>query len=368
MFAPVRQLASIRPSASPGVLAAAAVVTGVFAATPFLVPTISTELGVSLGTAGLVSTAQVAGYAVATFLAGRVLTPSRALLVGAGVLSTVANVASAVADPFALLVLTRAVAGIGMGIATWIAWADATRHPRGIGDVAATGPVTSTLASPVLAWIAEVGGHRMVYLALAVLTALPTVLRSEVVANPPVGRTVSGSKSNRLLLGALMLLAFSGSALFVFVAVAGARAGLSPVVVSIGFSLNAMCGVFGTRVSAPAGRGWLWFMVVATSAAVTGLTTVGVVWLLAMAVWGFSFWVAVPVVFRLLAEKSLRPDERVGDAQSLMGLGRVFGPAIGGAVLGADRFLPLTVLSVAGMVTCGAVTGGVESRRRAPSG
>jgi DHA1 family inner membrane transport protein len=368
MFAPVRQLASIRPSASPGVLAAAAVVTGVFAATPFLIPTIADELGVSLGAAGLVSTAQVGGYAVATFLAGRALTPTRRLLVTSGLISTVANVASALVGPFALLIFTRVVAGIGMGIATWIAWADATRHPRGIGDVAAAGPLTSTIASPLLAWIADAGGHRMVYLALAVLTVLPTMLPADVVASPPIGRAVSGSRSNRLLLGVMMLLTFSGSALFVFIAVAGSRAGLAPLAVSLGFSLNALSGIFATRITARPGTGWVWLMTAAAAACVTGVAGNGLLWMVAMGVWGFAFWMAVPVLFRLLAQKSLRPDERIGDAQGLMGLGRMIGPAVGGAVLGADRFVQVTLLATAGMVTCGAVTGGVELRRRHPSG
>ena len=49
-------------------------------------------------------------------------------------------------------------------------------------------------------------------------------------------------------------------------------------------------------------------------------------------IWGFSFWMAVPASFLLLAERSRYPDERAGDAQAVLAAGRVVGPLIGGAV------------------------------------
>ena len=60
-------------------LAAAGTVALAFAATPFLVPEIAAELDVRLGTAGLLSTFQVGGFAATTFLAGRLLRPQASI-------------------------------------------------------------------------------------------------------------------------------------------------------------------------------------------------------------------------------------------------------------------------------------------------
>jgi predicted MFS family arabinose efflux permease len=56
---------------------------------------------------------------------------------------------------------------------------------------------------------------------------------------------------------------------------------------------------------------------------------------------------AIPAVFRLLAERSLTPSERVGDAQAVMAVGRVVGPVVGGIALGTGHF---TLLSIVGAV------------------
>lgn len=368
MFAPTRLLAAIRPAASLGVLAAVASVTVVFAATPFLIPEVASSFDVTLGVAGLISTAQVAGFALSSFLAGRMASASRPMLVGAGILLAVFNGAGVSPLPFGALLVIRFGAGVAMGIITWIAWSDATRHEGGIGDVAAVGPVAAMVTSPGLAWLAEVGGHQLVYGALAALATLVALLPSQVAALPPVGRTVSPSRSNRVLLAALALFTLAGSAIFVFAAVLGERTELSGLSVSIGFSLNALAGIAGTRVRARQGTGWLWMAATALCSVAVGLAPAGWVYLTAMTLWGFAFWVAIPEVFRLLAARSLRPEERVGDAQSLMGLGRVFGPAVGGLVLGADRFMPLTAVASSGLFLASLVVGIVErSRERSPS-
>jgi predicted MFS family arabinose efflux permease len=71
----------------------------------------------------------------------------------------------------------------------------------------------------------------------------------------------------------------------------------------------------------------------------------------------------VPRVFSLLAERSLSPAERVGDAQSLMALGRVAGPIIGGVLLGAGEFDRLSVVGAIGLLCAALVVGVVETAR-----
>ncbi len=361
MFAPLRTYTAYRPKLSPIVLAALGVVTTVFSATPFLVPTISSELGVSLGTAGSVSTAQVGGFALASFIAGRWLRTGHKLLMLGGVLVVVANVASALVPGFEAVVATRFVAGLGMGTMTWVGWAQGSRVERGFAEVAAVGPLIATISSPVISMLAQSGGYRLVYWALAAVSAAALFAPGSLASSPPVGRRVSGSRSNRVLLGALLLLTLSGSALFVFCAAAGARAGLSPLVVSLAFSANSLTGLAATRRHS--NKPGLWLGVTAFSALLTGAVASPVAFLVGMSVWGFGFWMAVPGVMKMLAARSLRPDERMGDAQSLMAVGRVVGPGLGGLILGADRFVGLSAFS-SSVMAASAVTVGAVSRRR----
>ena len=84
----------------------------------------------------------------------------------------------------------------------------------------------------------------------------------------------------------------------------------------------------------------------------------------AMAVWGFSFWMAVPRVLRLLAQRSYAPDERVGDAQAGMAVGRAIGPAVGAGFAASSRFVALGVLAASGVGLAGSAVAGVEVYRR----
>ena len=112
-----------------------------FAATPFLVPEIAAELDVQLGSAGLLSTFQVGGFAATTFLAGRLLRP-QASMHKIGLIATgVAHLLSAVAPEFWQVLALQLLAGIGMGFLTWLSWSEATRHRRGLADVAAVAPL-----------------------------------------------------------------------------------------------------------------------------------------------------------------------------------------------------------------------------------
>ncbi len=294
----------------------------VFAATPFLLPEVSNRLGTPLGVTGLLSTAQVASFAVASFFAGRFLRPRRRLHYGSLVLVAIACAASALVPNFPLLVATRVLAGTGMGTLTWIAWADATRYSTGIGEIAAIAPITAAIASPALGWLTTKGGYPWVFAALASFAAISLIFKVDFGELPRVGRTVSESRSNRLLLFGLFLLTLGGSAVFVFSGAIGTQfVGLSAVTVAWVLSLNALAGVVGTRIRAGPGRAGIWLLGVAGSAMVVGNFGLPLVYVVALTVWGFSYWVFVPAAIKLLAEKSLTPTERVGDAQALMALG-----------------------------------------------
>jgi DHA1 family inner membrane transport protein len=271
MALPLRVIQSIRPQASPGVIAGAALVAAVFATTPFLVPDVSSRLEVPLGATGILSTAQVASFAVASFVAGRFFRPRRRFHYGGIALLAVSCITSALVPTFGLLVATRAVAGIGLGTLTWIAWADATRFPRGIGEVAAIAPITAAVTSPMIAWLIARGGYQWAFVALAVLALATLGFKVDFADLPRIGRTVSRSRSNRLLLIALLLLTVGGSGVFVFAAATGiAFVGLSPVNVAWALSINALAGVLGTRLNARPRTAGLWLLGAAVSALALG--------------------------------------------------------------------------------------------------
>lgn len=364
MSLPTRVIQAVRPQASPGVMAGAAVVAATFAATPFLLPDVSERMSIDIGTTGLLSTAQVGSFALASFFAGRLFRPRRRLHYGALGIVAVATAASALTSAFPLLLATRVLAGLGMGTITWIAWADATRFPRGLGDVAAVAPVTAAVASPIFGWITETGGYPWVYGSLAVAAVLATLLSVDFGDLPRIGRRVSGSRSNRVLLAALLVLSVGGSAVFIFSGAAAQSVhGLSPVTVSWALSLNAITGVVATRRMARTGSAWIWLIGTAMAALLVGTVPSPVMFFGAMALWGFAFWMAVPAVLRMLAERSLNLSERMGDAQAAMAAGRVVGPILGGLALAAGQFTRLSVVGASIIAAAAVVVAVVEMHR-----
>ncbi|MGH8875502.1 MAG: MFS transporter [Acidimicrobiia bacterium] len=366
MHTPIRLLYAVRPQASTGVLGAAATVSALFVATPFIIPEVADRYGVPLGAAGLISTAQVGGFAATSFLAGRLLRPSSRILVLSLLILATVNGLSALSDRLWQLSSLRASAGAAAGVVTWLAWADATRFRRGLGDVAAAGPLAAVFAAPLFGWATAVGDDRAVYLTLAVLALIPLGLPVRLEDLEPVGRTVSSSSSNRVLLATLFLLTTAGSSIFVYAAAAGRDlAGLGPMAVSVAFSLNALAGILATRITPGRIGAGVWLAGTAVGALIMGTTVSPTAYFAAMIGWGFVFWVGVPEVFRLLAARSASPGERVGDAQALMALGRALGPAVGGLLVGEARYELLAFGASAGLFTAAMMVSAVEVRRRA---
>ena len=340
-------------------------VAAVFAATPFLLPDVSARLDITLGLTGALSTAQVASFALASFLAGRLFKPRRRLHYGSLALIAISCGASALVTSFPILVSTRVASGIGMGILTWIAWADATRFSKGLGQVAAVAPITAAIASPIIGWLIGRGGYPWVFATLGLIAAIAMVFKVDFGDLPRIGRKMSSSKTNRVLLFAMLLLSLGGSAVFIFAAAVGeAVVGLSPVTIAFALSLNALAGVAGTRFNARRGKAGLWLAGAAFAALALGNLAEPIWFFVAMFVWGFSYWMVVPAVFRLLAARSLTPSERIGDAQALMAVGRVFGPVLGGVAVAGGDFSRLSGTGSIVMFCAAGIVFVVEAARR----
>ena len=356
--APIRLLAAARPSVSTPLLVAIASSTAVFAATPFLLPAIADDYDVSVSTAGWMSTVQLAGFVIASWVGGRFLRPVRNVFVIGMLLGVTANLAAAVAPTFELLAATRFVSGVSLGLAAWIAWQAAFGDSDKTGDVAVVGPLVGTIVAPGIALVLETAGLQWLFVILAAITALPLIWTSQV---PPVEQLRphrtrhAATRAARAILLALGIITLGGSSVFVYGAAIGRDlVGLSPLTVSLLFSGNALAAIPSARWSGRRGPAGVWFLATAACAMAISVSRNGVVFGLAIVLWGFVFFMGIPAAFNLLAARSNFPEERAGDAQAVMALGRVFGPLVGGALLAAGSTGTLGIVS-SGILGTGAL-------------
>jgi DHA1 family inner membrane transport protein len=333
---PVRVIQTLRPKIAAGVLTATAVSTVVFSATPFLVRGVAMDQDVSVSAVGIISTAQLAGFTVTTWAAGRFLRARRRMLVLAVVVGVVANLASGWAPWFTFLVGARIVSGVSLGLIAWIAWAEVFGSDEKVGDVAVIGPLVGTISSPIIAVVIDRSGPDALFYGLAAIYLVPLFFirttRLDAAARPRQARNRPTRAATAILL-ALGMVTCGGSAVFVFASVIGQdQVGLSPFVVSLVFSANALASVPSARYRGARTLPGLWMIVTGVAAVTIGVVHNPIAFWIALPAWGFAFWMGTPGAFSLLAERSMFPQERAGDAQSIMAAGRVVGPLLGGAM------------------------------------
>jgi DHA1 family inner membrane transport protein len=219
-------------------------------------------------------------------------------------------------------------------LVAWIALAEAFGDTEKVGDVAVVGPIVGTVSAPVVAAVIDTSGPDVLFYGLAALHLVPLVFvrttRLDAASRPrqPRHRPTRAALAILLCLGATT---FGGSAVFVFAAAIGQdQVGLAPLAVSLAFSANALAGVPSARFRGHRPLPGVWMVVTSTCAIVVGTVHHPAAYWVALPVWGFAFWMGTPGAFGLLAERSHHPQERAGDAQAIMALGRVIGPLLGG--------------------------------------
>ncbi|MDC3402321.1 MFS transporter [bacterium] len=355
--APVRLLAAAKPSVPAALLVAIASSTAVFAATPFLLPAVSDEYDVAISAAGWMSTTQLAGFVLASWVGGRFLRPVRSIFVIGTLIGVMANLGSAAAPTFETLALMRFASGLSLGFAAWIAWQAAFGDAEKTGDVAVVGPIVGMVMAPLIAVLLESIGLRWLFVILTAITATPLIWMRQV---PRVDRLRphrtrhTPTRAARAILFALGTITLGGSSVFVYSAAIGKGLdGLSPLTVSLLFSGNALAAIPSARWSGRRGPAGVWFLATAVCALTIAASRSGVLFGAAIVGWGFVFFMGVPAAFHLLAERSSFPEERAGDAQATMALGRVFGPIVGGTLLAAGSEVTLGFVS-AGVISFGA--------------
>lgn len=341
MQVPVRLLQAAHLNVKPAVLVAMASSTAVFTATPFVLRPIAEEFDVSVGAAGWMSTAQLAGFVLSSWAAGRFLRPVRKVFITIGVLGLIANLASAAAPNLTVMAGTRFVSGVSLGLAAWFGWQDAFGDSEKTGDVAVVGPLVGVVLAPGVAGLLEVAGLRWLFVTLALVASLPLVFARQI---PQVDRLRphqtrhAPTRSALVILVALGMITLGGSSVFVFAAAIGTGlVGFSTLTVSLIFSGNALASIPAAKWSGRRGPAGVWFLGTAVLAFVLPSIHEKPVFVVALVGWGFIFFMGIPAAFNLLASRSNFPQERAGDAQAIMAAGRVFGPIMGGTFIAAGE-------------------------------
>jgi len=365
VFGPTSLYLSARDNDDLGLLAAAAAVAVMFAGTPFVLDDVARSYGVSLGAAGLIATAQVAGFAITTFVAGRRFRTSHRFLVWGALVAAAFNGLSAMAPTFPILLAARTVAGAGAGLLVWLSWAKAMRSSLQLRSVAAVGPFTILVFAPILSWTAEAGGASAVFW-LTGAVFLPVLGLPASFSGFRLNRSsLSPSRSNVVLVFTLGIMTLSANGLWVYAVVIGEQlVGLSPFVVSLAFSGNALAGFIAARIPAKAIPPRVWLFGIALAAAAVAYGNNPFLYLSGVVSWGFFFWMATPAILRSIAVWSVAPEERVGDAQSAMAVGRAVGPAVAGMIVGDGAFGTLGAFSVTGILLAAFMAYGVSNYRR----
>lgn len=367
MSVPLRLLAAARPTVPAALLVAIASSTAVFAATPFLLPSVAEEFDVSVGTAGLMSTAQLGGFVVASWVGGRFLRPVRRVFVVGALLGVLANLGSALAPTFEVLAALRFVSGLSLGFAAWIAWQAAFGDAEKTGDVAVVGPLVGVVVSPLIAVVLQTAGLRWLFLILAVVTALPLIFTRQVPRTDrlrPHRTRHNATRAARVILVALGAITLGGSSVFVYAAAIGEELdGLSPFTVSLLFSANALASIPSARWTGRRGPAGMWFIITALCAVTIAVSRSGWLFSAALVGWGFVFFMGIPAAFSLLAARSTFPEERAGDAQAVMALGRVFGPLMGGVLYATGSTGTLGIVSASVMTFGGCLLLYVDRQR-----
>lgn len=340
-------------------LATIASSTAVFTATPFLLRPLADEFGVSVGAVGWISTAQLAGFVFASWTAGRYLKPVRRVFVTLALIGLISNLASAAASGLAVLTVSRFGSGLSLGLAAWFAWQDAFGDAEKTRDVAVVGPLIGVVLPPLITTLVDAIGYQFLFVAMSVVSVSPLLFARQV---PRVDRLRphhtrhAATRGALAMLFALTLVTLGGSSVFVYGAAIGTDYNdWSPFAVSLFFSANALVAIPAAKWRGRRGPAGLWFSLTAVLALIMPSVHVPLIFAAALIMWGVFFFMGIPAAFALLASRSQFPEERAGDAQATMALGRVFGPLLGGAFIAADQTTAMGISASAIMLSAGAL-------------
>lgn len=345
-----------------------------------MLPTIATDLDVSIPAAGLL----VSAYAFGVLLWAPLMTlttarlPRRALLVTLMGIFTAGNLLAALSGSYTMLMVARVLTsfthGAFFGVGAVVA-AGLVPKGKGAGAVAAmfTGVTIATVGGvPLAAWIAQHVGFRWVFGAIAGFGVLAMIALRWALPNIPANPDADLRAELHVLgrgpvLVALTMTVICSIAMFtVFTYIAPillheARASESFVAwMLVVYGLGLTAGNWlGGRYADRSIDGTL-IVTLSSMVALLVLFSLGMHWRSPAAVliflWGItSFAVVPPLQMRVMAAAGSAPNLASALNIGAFNLGNAIGAVIGGAILNANLGYPAVPLAGAFMATCGLV-------------
>jgi predicted MFS family arabinose efflux permease len=332
-----------------------------------VLPEVARDLGEPIAAVGLIASA----YALPTALLAPAFGPLSdrrgrrfAMLLGLSIF-VAATAASAIAPGLLLLLLARAVNGLGSAIMFPAAYAyagdlpDASERGRAMGVLSSAFPLATLLGLPIGALAATLFGWRGAFLFITLVGVVALLLVRTVLppdrprTEAPAGylasyRRVLGDRSALTLLAVTFVWFLTPLGLFTFFAafisssydIAESQAGLSLIVIGL-------VGVIASRVSGRVmgvigPRNAVLFAITAFGIAVAlmPLTTFALpVTLLAMMLWASGTWFGIPAINAIVAAHSQRfRGTMLAFNSSSLNLAGVFGPVLIGAIIATAGF------------------------------
>lgn len=340
-----------------------------------LLPGLSASLGTSMAGAAQGITAFNFTYLVCAPIFAILLArkPARQLLVLALAVFAVGNVLTLLSPNLAAYLVSRAIAGIGAGMYLPIAVAAAAElvEPeaagRALGLIWGANSAGAVIGVPAGLWLAEKVGWQAtigLILALGAITLLGVAIRQpnlQVAAPPSLGEQLRFLVDRRVLsiIGVTCLTAAGSLGLYTYIAPLQAGMVNSADAALTLWNIGGLIGSFGIgyvidRMRNP--RMVMAAILVTLLVAIISLPSVGavpVLGLLPFLLWGAMGWaVMTPQQLSLIELAPGHEAAVVALNSSAVGLGSVFGPALGGLALagGLDaRYLPY---ASGGLILC----------------
>lgn len=341
-----------------------------------MLPSIATDLGVSIPAAGLLVSAYALGVLIGaplmTLATGRV--PRRYLLIGLMALFTLGNLMSALADDYASLLVARVVTSLNhgafFGIGSIVA-ASVVPPEKRAGAVAAMfmGLTLATIGGvPLATWFGELLGWRTAFWGIAGLGLIAMTALWYALPNVPLPKSDGALAEIRVLcrgpvLAALALTMVGSSAMFtVFTYIAPilhseAQASTTFITVmlvlfGIGLTLGNIWG--GKAADRSVDRTLIVSLAVLIAVLLVFplLMPWSVPTALAVLVWGAaSFALVPPLQMRVMEAAKEAPNLASAVNIGAFNLGNAIGAALGGAVINAGLGYP--AISLAGALMAG---------------
>lgn len=345
-----------------------------------MLPSIATDLGVSIPAAGLL----VSAYAIGVLIGAPLMTlatvkvPRRYLLIGLMAIFTLGNLMSALASDYASLLVARVVTSLNhgafFGIGSIVA-ASVVPPEKRAGAVAAMfmGLTLATIGGvPLATWFGEMLGWRTAFWGIAGLGLVAMTTLWHALPNVPLPKGDGAMAEIRVLgrgpvLAALLLTVVGSSAMFtVFTYIAPILQ--SEAAASTTF-VTAMLVLFGVGLT----LGNVWggkaadrsidrtlTLSLATLIAVLLVFPLVMDWplltALAVLVWGAaSFALVPPLQMRVMEAAKDAPNLASAVNIGAFNLGNAIGAALGGAVINAGLGYPAVSLAGAAMAALGLV-------------